>query len=285
MRFCRFGDNRYGVLDGEDVVDVTSVVTSVIGRGKEVRFGDPFFANLDGIVEALGQSFGAGPRLPVNEAKLLCPVKAPSKVIAAPVNYREHVREMQESNLPGANNVLDIGSAGLFLKATSSLVGPSEGIALRFPERRTDFEVELVVIMGRAVSDVLRDNALDYVAGYSLGVDITLRGLEDRSFRKSIDSYSVVGPWFTTANEVSDPDNLRITLHQNGRLKQDASTSDMVYDVARLIEFASSYYTLYPGDIIFTGTPQGVGPIVAGDTLLAASPELGEMVVKVRPAG
>lgn len=100
---------------------------------------------------------------------------------------------------------------------------------------------------------------MKHVAGYCLGLDITVRGTEDRSFRKSIDTYAVLGPWLTTADELPDPDNLRITLHQNGQLRQNGHTSDLVYSVSRLIEFGSSFYTLHPGDVIYTGTPEGVG--------------------------
>jgi 2-keto-4-pentenoate hydratase/2-oxohepta-3-ene-1,7-dioic acid hydratase in catechol pathway len=115
-----------------------------------------------------------------------------------------------------------------------------------------------------------------------MGLDITVRGPEDRSFRKSIDSYTVLGPWLTSADEVPDPQQLRLSVRQNGELRQDTSTSDMLWDVARLIEFASGFYTLHPGDVLFTGTPAGVGPIRPGDVLVAASDVLGSMEVKVR---
>jgi 2,4-diketo-3-deoxy-L-fuconate hydrolase len=119
------------------------------------------------------------------------------------------------------------------------------------------------------------------LAGYTVGLDITLRGPEDRSFRKSIDGYAIVGPWLTTVDEIVDPNNLRLTLEQNGEVRQDANTADMVFDVARLISFASSFYTLDAGDILFTGTPQGVGPIRSGDVLVASIESIGSMSVTV----
>jgi 2-keto-4-pentenoate hydratase/2-oxohepta-3-ene-1,7-dioic acid hydratase in catechol pathway len=155
-------------------------------------------------------------------------------------------------------------------------------VAVRFPERRTDYEVELVAVIGTSACELSPEAGLAFVAGYCLGLDITVRGTEDRSFRKSIDSYSVLGPWLTTADEVPDPNALRLTLHQNGALRQDGRTADLVYSVERLIAFASAFYTLHPGDLLFTGTPEGVGPIRPGDRLRAHCEPLGALDVDVR---
>jgi 2-keto-4-pentenoate hydratase/2-oxohepta-3-ene-1,7-dioic acid hydratase in catechol pathway len=225
------------------------------------------------------------PKKPLAGVRLLSPVKNPGKIIAAPVNYKAHIEEMKKANISPGFNIWDIEKAGLFLKATSSLVGPSQGIAQRFLDRRTDHEVELVFVIGKTASRVSREKALSHVAGYCLGLDVTVRGSEDRSFRKSMDSYTVLGPWLTTADEIRDPQNVQITLRQNGEVRQDTSTSDMLWDVARLIEFATTFYTLHPGDVFFTGTPQGVSPIRPGDRLVASSPELGSMEVLVRAHG
>jgi 2-keto-4-pentenoate hydratase/2-oxohepta-3-ene-1,7-dioic acid hydratase in catechol pathway len=225
------------------------------------------------------------PKKALSAVRLLSPVKSPGKIIAAPVNYKAHIEEMKKANISPGFNIWDIEKAGLFLKATSSLVGPSQGIAQRFLDRRTDHEVELVFIMGKKASQVSREKALEYVAGYCLGLDVTVRGSEDRSFRKSMDSYTVLGPWLTTADEIPDPQNVQITLRQNGEVRQDTNTSDMLWDVARLIEFATRFYTLHPGDVFFTGTPSGVSPIRPGDKLVASSPELGSMEVLVRAHG
>ena len=225
------------------------------------------------------------PKKALSAVRLLSPVKSPGKIIAAPVNYKAHIEEMKKANISPGFNIWDIEKAGLFLKATSSLVGPSQGIAQRFLDRRTDHEVELVFIMGKKASQVSREKALEYVAGYCLGLDVTVRGSEDRSFRKSMDSYTVLGPWLTTADEIPDPQNVQITLRQNGEVRQDTNTSDMLWDVAKLIEFATRFYTLHPGDVFFTGTPSGVSPIRPGDKLVASSPELGSMEVLVRAHG
>jgi 2-keto-4-pentenoate hydratase/2-oxohepta-3-ene-1,7-dioic acid hydratase in catechol pathway len=183
-------------------------------------------------------------------------------------------------NNPGS--AFTIQTAGLFLKATSSLVGPGEGVVIRLPERRTDHEVELVVVIGKRANQVSREEAMAYVAGYSIGLDISIRGSEDRSFRKSPDSYSVVGPWLVTADEIPNPGSLDLQITVNGELRQQSNTRHFILGVAELIEMASSMYTLHPGDLIFTGTPEGVSPIHAGDSILATIAHIGSMSVAVR---
>jgi 2-keto-4-pentenoate hydratase/2-oxohepta-3-ene-1,7-dioic acid hydratase in catechol pathway len=269
MKICRFNDDRVGIVRGDRVFDVTDTVKDAAEPALAVR-------EIPGLEQRKS--------IPLTEAQLLSPIRAPGKILAAPVNYKAHIAEMQKNNVSPGFNIWDIEKAGLFLKATSSLVGPSQGIAQRFLDRRTDHEVELVVVIGKTASRVKRKDALTHVAGYCLGLDVTVRGSEDRSFRKSIDTYTVLGPWLTTADEIPDPGGLRIRLEQNGELRQDASTSDLLWDVARLIEFASSFYTLLPGDVFFTGTPQGVSPIRPGDRLRASSEALGTMLVEVREA-
>jgi 2-keto-4-pentenoate hydratase/2-oxohepta-3-ene-1,7-dioic acid hydratase in catechol pathway len=112
---------------------------------------------------------------------------------------------------------------------------------------------------------------------------MTVRGREDRSFRKSIDGYAVLGPWMVTADEIADPDALPLSLTVNADTRQDSNTNMLIYDCRRLIEFASSFYTLYPGDLIYTGTPEGVGPVKPGDIIVCRSnPALGELKVAVR---
>jgi 2-keto-4-pentenoate hydratase/2-oxohepta-3-ene-1,7-dioic acid hydratase in catechol pathway len=282
MRICRFNDDHIGIVRDERAFDVTALVKAS-ARSNGVQ--DPVIAALPSLRRLTEAEIAACPTYPLDRVRLLSPIQAPGKIVAAPVNYQAHILEMHASNVSPGHNIPEIGKAGLFLKANSSLAGPSQGVALRFPDRRTDHEIELVAIIGKTANEVSHSDALQYVAGYCLGLDITLRGPEDRSFRKSIDSYSVLGPWLTTADEIADPQKLQLSLHNNGELRQNTPTSDMVYDVARIIEFASSFYTLHPGDIVYTGTPQGVGPIVAGDRLRAHCKELGTMDVSVRAAG
>jgi 2,4-didehydro-3-deoxy-L-rhamnonate hydrolase len=288
MKLCRYDDDKLGVVIGDMVHDVTQAQT-------EIRNSTPYTAKVDPVVAALPkwrdkleQMAKAAPGKPISQVKLLSPVAKPPKIIAAPTNYAKHVEEMQKfrDTIPGlARFSPDIEKAGIFLKSNTSLVGPSEGIPMRFPDRRNDHEAELVIIIGKQGSDIPKEKAWDYIAGYSLGFDMTARGQEDRSFRKSIDGYSPVGPYMVTADEIKNPNDLVATLHVNGELRQTAHTSDLIYDVGRLIEFASSFYTLYPGDIYFTGTPEGVGPVKPGDVIKAHNDQLGTLQIDVRAHG
>jgi 2-keto-4-pentenoate hydratase/2-oxohepta-3-ene-1,7-dioic acid hydratase in catechol pathway len=249
--------------------------------------GDAVIAALPQWRARLEKMAASAPGKPLSQVKLLAPVARPSKLMAAPTNYRKHIEEMSKVAEVHAGGVrrfsTDIGEAGIFLKSNSSLVGPSEGVPIRFPDKRNDHEIELVLIIGKEGSRIPRDKAMDYVAAYSLGLDMTVRGPQDRSFRKSCDGYSVLGPWIVTADEIADPDNVPLSLSVNGETRQDTNTSYLIYDIRRLIEFASEYYTLYPGDVYYTGTPEGVGPVKAGDTMVGRSvPVLGELTVKVR---
>jgi 2-keto-4-pentenoate hydratase/2-oxohepta-3-ene-1,7-dioic acid hydratase in catechol pathway len=280
MKVCRFNDGQIGIVRGDRVYDVTRAVTSARNTNESTTT-DPVLLALTSLQKMPARDIEACESFSVASLRLLAPISAPGKIIGAPVNYRAHIREMTAAGLLSGTDPPTIGEAGLFLKATSSLVGPSQGIRIRFPERRTDHEVELVVIIGRMASEVTPDHALEHVAGYCIGLDITLRGREERSFRKSIDSYSVIGPWLTTADEIPDPQDLRLVLRSNGVIRQDASTSDMVYGVAQLIAYASTFYTLHPGDILFTGTPPGVSAISHGDELEADCTQLGAMKVTV----
>jgi 2-keto-4-pentenoate hydratase/2-oxohepta-3-ene-1,7-dioic acid hydratase in catechol pathway len=155
-------------------------------------------------------------------------------------------------------------------------------VAIRFPDRRNEHEVELAIIFGKQGSDIPRDKALDYVAGYCIGLDMTARGKEDRSFRKSIDTYSVLGPWLVTADEIADPDDVALSISVNGELKQSSSTKQLIYDCRKLIEWGSTFYSFYPGDVLFTGTPEGVSPVKPGDVMVASIDPIGEMTVPVR---
>jgi 2-keto-4-pentenoate hydratase/2-oxohepta-3-ene-1,7-dioic acid hydratase in catechol pathway len=206
--------------------------------------------------------------------------------MAAPVNYKAHVNEMEKlRHVTGSHRPEGIGQQGIFLKANSALVGPSEGVAIRFPDRRNDHEVEFCLIIGKKGSDIPRAKAMEYIAGYTLGLDMTVRGVEDRSFRKSCDGYAVLGPWMVTADEIPDPSAVPFTVHLNGELKQDANTRDLIFDIPRLIEFASQFYTIHPGDILYTGSPAGVSQVQPGDVMHCACKLIGEMDVKVRAHG
>lgn len=285
MRLCRFGENRLGVVEGITVRDVTAALDVLPTWRYPFPQRDNLIANLDRVTARIHAIQAHAPTLPLAGLKLLSPVANPTKIIAAPVNYQKHLDEVKGDaalNQGNAAHTITIQKSGLFLKANSSLVGPSEGIALRFLDRRNDHEVELALVIGKECKQVRKEDALQYVAGYSIGLDITIRGTEDRSFRKSPDTYTVLGPWLATPDEVGNPDVLDLSISVNGEQRQNSNTKYMILKPAELIELASSFYTLHPGDIISTGTPEGVSPIVPGDTVIATVEKVGTMEVKVR---
>jgi len=287
MRLCRFGDGRLGLVENSTVRDVTAALEVLPSHRYPFPSHDVFIANLDQVVARVHAIAASSPTLPVAGLKLLSPVANPTKIIAAPVNYQKHLDEVKGDAQLHHNtqaHTITIQKAGLFLKANSSLVGPGEGIALRHLDRRNDHEVELALIIGKEANRVSKSEALNYVAAYSIALDITIRGTEDRSFRKSPDSYTVLGPWLVTSDEIANPSDLDLSISVDGEVRQNSNTKYMILGPAELIELASSFYTLYPGDIISTGTPEGVSPIVPGDTVVATVEKIGTMEVKVRAA-
>lgn len=287
MRLCRFGEGRLGLVEGSTVRDVTAALDVLPQVRYPVPAGDLLIAHLPQVVAKAKALAASAPAVPLESVTLLSPVANPGKLVAAPVNYQKHLDEVRaDSNLHHntASHTITIHSAGLFLKATSSLVGAGQGVAVRKPDRRTDHEVELAVVIGRTASHVRKEDALAYVAGYSIGLDITIRGSEDRSFRKSPDSYSVLGPYLVTADEIQNPGALDLYISVNGQERQRSNTRYLILGVQELIELASSFYTLYPGDVIYTGTPEGVSPIEPGDHIVATIEQIGTMSVDVRAA-
>jgi len=300
MRFCRFDDGRLGLVEGPSIPSndrslgaspVVKDVTAALDALPSYRYPFPphdvFIANLDAVAARARTIATSAPGIALDRLSLLSPVANPGKIIAAPVNYEKHLNEVRsDSQLSASNpgNTLTIHKAGLFLKATSSLVGPGQGIVIRTPDRRTDHEVELVIVIGRTADRVSSADAMSCVAGYAIGLDISIRGSEDRSFRKSADSFSVLGPWLVTADEVPRPGGLDLSLMVNGTIRQQSNTRHMILSVPQLIELASSIYTLYPGDLLFTGTPEGVSPIEAGDRISATIDGIGWMEVVTRAA-
>lgn len=283
MQLCRFNDNRLGLVEGDRVKDVTAALKILPASHYPLPTYDLMIANLPTVRAEVEKLAGDAKVFALADVALLSPVANPGKIVAAPVNYKKHLEEAQtDPALHHQNKIAEIQRVGLFLKATSSLGGASENIVIRHPDRRTDHEIELVAVIGTKCDRATRENAMSHVAGYCIGLDITVRGPEERSLRKSIDTYSVMGPYMVTADSVKNPDNLSFELTVNGEPRQKANTNDLIIGIADLIVFASAYYTLMPGDLLMTGTPEGVAPIVPGDVIDARIDQLGSMKVKVR---
>ena len=285
MRICRFNANRLGIIRGDQVFDVTGALAVLPTSSYPLPRHDLLVAHLGQVRAHIETILPSAVPIPLQRVNLLSPVANPGKIIGAPVNYRKHLEEARaDAGIHHNSQILEIQKIGLFLKATSSLVGAGEGIVIRHPERRNDHEAELVVVIGKTGTHIDRKDAWQHIAGYSSGLDMTTRGPEERSLRKSVDSYSVLGPCLVTVDEMPDASNLDFSLNVNGEPRQKANTRDLVIGIAELIEFASSFYTLYPGDLIYTGTPEGVGPVLPGDCITTEFQGIGRMDVAVRLA-
>ena len=283
MRLCRYDDDRIGLIREDQLFDATVALAQLPSLNWPVPLGDHLIANLDAMRPALESAADESPPISIDSVALKSPVANPGKIIGAPVNYHKHHEEaVADSEINLGREIKTIDTYGLFMKANSSLVGPSEGVALHFTDRRNDHEVELAMVIGKGGADISRAEAMDHVAAYAIGLDMTVRGTEDRSLRKGVDTYSVLGPWLVTADEIADPDKLDLEILVNDEMRQKSNTSNLIFDCAKLIEYASAFMTLYPGDIIMTGTPEGVGPVVPGDTMQARIEGIGSMSVPVR---
>jgi 2-keto-4-pentenoate hydratase/2-oxohepta-3-ene-1,7-dioic acid hydratase in catechol pathway len=277
VRLVVFDDNRLGLLRNDAVVDASDLVGAG-GADWPPVFLVRAIADFDRLRPRLVDALERRPSIPLERVRLQAPVVFPSKVIAAPVNYRLHIEEMRPL-IKGELHAIE--RYGVFLKAPSSVVGPEATVELPFPDRRTDHEVELGVVIGRTARNVAMADAMAHVFGYTGVMDITVRGDEDRSTRKSFDTFTPVGPMLVTADEISDPHVLQLQLWVNGERRQNGNTRDMIWNVPRLIEYASHVMTLNPGDLLSTGTPAGVGPLRPGDRVTMEVERVGRLSVRV----
>ena len=285
MKICRFDDDRVGLVEGAEIVDISPVADLLPAQRWPLPWGDLLIAHLDELRPRMADLAKTGRRLPLDQVKLLSPVANPGKIIGIGRSYAAHAAEaMQDPGIAHGRGPVATApeTIRMLIKANTALVGPSEGVALRFLDRRNDPEAEFSVVIGRKGTDIPRARVFDHVAGYAIGLDMTLRGPENPSHRKSIDSYAVLGPWLVTKDEIADPDNVAFTLDVNGERRQNANTRDLLHTIAAIVENASRHYTLYPGDIIMTGTPEGVAPIHPGDVMRIECQGIGTMTVAIR---
>ncbi|MCB0193984.1 MAG: fumarylacetoacetate hydrolase family protein [Anaerolineae bacterium] len=193
--------------------------------------------------------------LPLDQVRLIAPILSPSKIVAIGKNYAEHAKETK-SEIPEEPIV--------FAKFSTTIIGPDAEIQWdQNLTNKVDFEAELAVIIGRKARLVSEEEALDYVFGYTCANDVSARDLQYRGKQwirgKSLDTFCPLGPWIITADEVPDPQSLDIRCQVNDKMMQESNTRNMIFSVAYLISFLSAHFTLLPGDIILTGTPEGVG--------------------------
>jgi 2-keto-4-pentenoate hydratase/2-oxohepta-3-ene-1,7-dioic acid hydratase in catechol pathway len=250
-RFSHEGAIAFGIVDGTELV---------------VLKGDPMFAGFD----------TTGERVSLADAKLLAPVIPRSKVVAVGKNYHEHASEMG-------------GEAPteplLFLKPNTSVIGPNDAIVLPPQSSQVEHEGELAVVIGRIAKSVPAERALDYVFGYTVANDVTARDLQKSDGQwaraKGFDTFCPLGPAIETDAPGADA---TIAVRVNGQERQSGRLGDMVHSVAEIIAYASAVFTLLPGDVILTGTPAGVGPIVDGDTVEVEIAGIGVLSNPVRRA-
>jgi 2-keto-4-pentenoate hydratase/2-oxohepta-3-ene-1,7-dioic acid hydratase in catechol pathway len=279
---------RLGVVTGDEIADVTAALPWP-------HDADPLTAgwwrllcrDFDLVAPALAAASraAASPRIPLAGARLLAPAVSPSKIVAAASNHAAHVAEMHDVQRRTLGAVEPwMMEFDVFLKAPSSIVGPGADIRLPPQEAGSEIhhEAELVAIVGTGGSRIPAAEALGAIVGYTIGLDITVRGKGDRSKRKSYDSFSPLGPLLVTRDEAGDPADMEIELYRNGVRRQQVATRDMIVSVGEIVAYASAVMTLLPGDVIFTGAPPGVGPIAPGDKLRVRISRLGEMEVGVR---
>jgi 2-keto-4-pentenoate hydratase/2-oxohepta-3-ene-1,7-dioic acid hydratase in catechol pathway len=280
MKLARFNGGHVGLVEGVEVVDITlregidpsmwPPVSMVQVIARHTRAPEKLATKLEGL-----------PRLPLADLRLECPIDWPNKVIAFPANYHAHIDEQKHTKIGMISNFAANGQ-GFFLKSNSSLSGPADPIVLPpIKGREIHHECELAIIVGKGGRDISPEAALDHIFGYACLLDLVVRGKEERVMRKSFDTFCPLGPWIVTADEIADPADIELELRVNGELRQKANTRDLIVDIPAMIHMASSTMTLFPGDIIATGTPSGVGPIVAGDRVVSTIRGVGELALDV----
>ena len=262
MRIARFTtgeDPQYGVVTGDvDDLGIPAEDTVVVALA-----GDPLYVGVQ----------LTDKEIPLSEVRLLAPVLPRSKVIGIGKNYAAHAAEMG-GDVPA--------EPLMFLKPNTSVVGPGDPIFYPRQTSNLHFEGELAVVIGRICRDVPPERVPDVVYGYTVGNDVTARDLQKSDVQftraKGFDSFCPIGPWIETELDTSD---LKVTTHLNGDLVQDGTTKDMVFDVPALVSYVSSVMTLLPGDLILTGTPEGVGPMNVGDEVEVTVAGIGSLTNKV----
>jgi len=248
IRFGKEGSVKPGLqLDNNKRIDVSAF-------GED--YNENFFAT-DGITRLqkwLETNQSSCPAVGA-DVRLAAPTARPSKIVCVGLNYAKHAEE---------SGMAVPGEPVLFFKASSSIIGPNDNVMLPRGSEKSDWEVELAVVIGKKTSYVTESEAMDYVAGYMVHNDVSERAFQlEREGQwvkgKSCDTFAPLGPFMASKDEIADPHNLRLWLKLNGETLQDSNTSDFIFDIPKVVSYISEFMTLLPGDIISTGTPFGVG--------------------------
>jgi 2-keto-4-pentenoate hydratase/2-oxohepta-3-ene-1,7-dioic acid hydratase in catechol pathway len=277
MKYISFRTTRgyqsVGALASGRVLDLAAMLTDESSGLSPIR---RLLSACDGVLPATSEDLVSLRGFDLEEITIMPLVPDPTKVVAAPVNYFDHKAEMSQD--------AHIDSLGVFLKAPSSVIGAGETVRLPYTDRRFDQEGELAFVVGRTARDIAPANATAYIAGYTCLLDMTMRGGEDRSTRKSFDTFTPLGPFLVTPDEVGNLQELRLRTWVNDELRQDADIADLIWGVPELLAYISSVMTLHPGDVVTTGTPAGVGQVRHGDTVAVEISQIGRLEVGVSAA-
>jgi 2-keto-4-pentenoate hydratase/2-oxohepta-3-ene-1,7-dioic acid hydratase in catechol pathway len=276
MKLLHFDDYKLGVLRGEEVVDVTALVAPRIGHADRRELMPKLIARFDEFRAGLADTAASGPGIALARVTLRVPLPRPGNIACMAVNYMEDGTRAAPAPL------------NAFHKAPTAVIGPNETMVLPdVPATIFEGEAEIAVVIGKRTANVPRGQAMGHVFGYMNFIDGSARGLPPPGnvfFQmKSRDTFAPIGPWIVTADEIADPQNLRIRLSVNGTVKQDFSTSDMAHDIARCIEWVSAIHPLEPGDILATGTNhRGLSAFMDGDAVVLEVEGLGRLTINVR---
>lgn len=249
-----------------------------LGRFKNIKSQSVFYGEYDKDtslvqpIESLFHSHKTGSPVPVSDVIPLCPV-SPSKIVCVGRNYRAHIQEFGGE---------EPAEPLLFLKANSSLNGPNEKIIIPPISHRVEYEGELVVVIGKIAKNVKSNESLNYVLGFSIGNDVTARDIQRKDGQwargKSFDTFCPIGPWVLKYSNDLNIDSFLIRSYLNGNMLQDSLCEKMIFKVNHLISYISHCMTLFPGDVIMTGTPSGVGSLKQGDEIKISIDPIGELV-------
>lgn len=292
MKICHYNNKQAGVVVGDQVYNIGDALI----KAGLARQGYTMLEIIDALVnnpaamQIARDAAQGSASIPLSSVKLLAPIQNPGSLWAAAANYRAHQKEMIErmGSDDRVTKSKDELMAEFFLKTTSSIIGPGDTIILPKISKLVDFECELCAVIGRPAKKVSEEQALDHVFGYMMCWDISQRdpwgkGVQNtRNIRKGFDTFTALGPWIVTKDEVGEPQNLSIKVLQNGKEAMTAHTSDMICGLRDHIRFLSSCLTLRTGDLITTGTPAGVSKLNPGDHLHGTLEKVGSMELHVK---
>lgn len=289
MRICRFNEGEAGLIEGDAIYPLREALVAAgaihawSGMADIIAALSSHPAAKDAVAQAR-----RGQGIPLASARLLAPMDHPPAIWAAAANYASHQAEMKErvATYDRTQLTSDELMAEVFMKPASAIIGPDDTIVLPKIAKHVDFECELCAVIGRSARNVPEDDALQYVAGYLMCWDISVRDpwgrqRNTRNIRKGFDTFCGLGPWIVTADEIADPQDLRIEVEQNGQVVMQAHTKDQLNGLRKLIRFLSSVTTLKPGTLITTGTPSGVSRLSDGDVLQGRIDGVGTMRLNV----